>query len=103
MNLLVGLNGCNSIFGCIYGECARYKNGVPVGKGGRWKKGKARTFNSCRAHHAAYMEETGGNPSKLRNYAGCKNDPIPIYPSHLGDVPILKLFAMCPLHYLLGK
>ena len=55
-NYIVGLHTCNSIFGCIYGECCKMKNGKPSGRGGRWKKGKERTFNSCKAHHHDWME-----------------------------------------------
>lgn len=69
-------------------------------------KGTDRTLNSNRAHYKAYMRMTGGrgmDAEKLKKCYGCKHPPINIMDrDKFGNVPILKLFCMSALHYLLG-
>ena len=73
-----------------------------LAKGARWVKGPNRTINSCIAHHTSWMTETGGDTSKLKNFASCQHRPIPIYHSDKNNVPILLLFPIAPLHLMLG-
>ena len=48
------------------------------------------------------MTETGGDTSKLKDYASCQHPPIKIYQEDKANVPILLLFPPAPLHILLG-
>ena len=95
MNMVLGLQNHSSIMSCPYGLCYKVD--------GRWVEGEPRTMRMCKNMHEGYVSQfPEGDSSQLRNYGGCKNPPIDIFPEEKADVPIIKLIAPPILHLLLG-
>ena len=81
---------------CPYGLCYKVD--------GRWVEGEPRTMRMCKNMHEGYVSQfPEGDASQIRNYGGCKNPPIDIFPEEKADVPIIKLIAPPILHLLLGS
>lgn len=103
LHILLGLNGCQSIFSCPYCEGSRVNlENKPVGRGGRWVTGTMRTTANLQTNYENYMETGGDDAKKLQANKGSKFPPLEIYSPAFNNVPILKMFPLAPLHLLLG-
>ena len=76
------------MFGCVYGECYKTMTfgplpegaeRTPVGRGGRWVRGRDRTARRCMQLNHDWLADTGGNEKELQTYKGCKMLPIQVY------------------------
>lgn len=105
--IMLGLYASGGIYSCPFGECyreqynAKQKKKVPTNQG-PWVKGIPRSISRCIAWNKKFEDE-GRKEKNLRNYRGCRHQPIPLFKRSLWNVDVIRLFSPQPLHLLLGK
>ena len=88
--IVSGLQNHSARHPCPYGNCKKCRNGL-------WEKGQDRTVEDISKINHKWLEETGGDRDKLKDYFNCQNQPL-LNPNGTGDTKVLLVSPPPPLH-----